>query len=159
MMTSNDKEEELLTLPYTLDVTVKQAAGQFIGRFLRELRDNARIVGNTCPQCGQVNVPPRIVCGMCSVRNGDFIELSDTGTVMQYSSIPMKFMDPSTGEMTAFEKPVGNILLDGGGRLDGFLEETDLEKLRIGLKVKAIFKPKEDRLGKLTDIAFFRTIE
>ena len=58
--------------------------------------------------------------------------------------------------------PCAFIRLDGGDEwtiLVHYLEMIDLEKLRRGMRVKAVWKPKEERRGRLSDISFFRIIE
>jgi hypothetical protein len=65
-----------------------------------------------------------------------------------------------TGEVKPIPYGFGGIQLDGADSiLRHFLEETDLNKLRIGLRMQAVFKPREERVGDLTDILFFRTIK
>ena len=59
--------------------------------------------------------------------------------------------------------PQYQILLDGteAGRctpLYHILEETDIKKISIGMRVQAVWRPREERIGSLNDILYFRTI-
>ena len=52
----------------------------------------------------------------------------------------------------------GFIELKGAAtRLQHFVTASDLNKLRIGMRMKAVFR--EDRKGDLTDIVHFKAIE
>ena len=50
------------------------ATGPAMGRFLRALRDEKKILANVCPNCGRSQVPPREVCAVCRVAVHDFEE-------------------------------------------------------------------------------------
>lgn len=132
--------------------------GKYGSKFLRELRDNRRIVGIRCHKCQKVFVPPRKVCGECFAAMGEIVPLSGQGTVNTFTVLSFGFVDPSTG----IQKPVpytwAFINLDGADNtFIHFLEETDIEKLRVGMRVRAVFE--EERSGQLLDIKHFETIE
>jgi len=129
-----------------------------MGRFLREFKQK-RILGVKCPSCGRTFVPPRQMCGRCHTETCEWVELKDTGTLLYYDIVYYEFIDPTTGE----KKPVpwvhGPIQLDGSDAIiDHFLEETNPKKLRSGMRVQAVWR-EEERIGDLTDIICFRTIE
>jgi hypothetical protein len=68
------------------------------------------------------------------------------------------FVDPDTG----LQKPVpytwAFINLDGADNtFIHYVEETDLEKLHVGMRVRAVFE--ENRKGHLLDIKHFEVIE
>ena len=37
--------------------------------------------------------------------------------------------------------------------------EEDIEKLRLGMRIQAVWKPKEERVGDWSDIRYFKVIE
>ena len=151
---------EHLIIPITMDVPYKWSAGHFLGRFFRELRDNARLVANKCPKCGRILFPPRIVCGRCHVRAAeDWVELGPKGTVYDYTKVYYPMTDSSTGKPRPEPYIHGTIELDGGGLIQHYLEEPDIEKVKVGMRVEAVFKPREERKGSPLDIRYFRTIE
>ena len=132
--------------------------GKHGSKFLQELRDNKRIVGIRCPQCHKVFVPPRKVCGECFVAMDEIVPLSGEGTVNTYTVLNFGFVDPDTG----LQKPVpytwAFIDLDGADNtFIHYVEETDLDKLHVGLRVRAVYE--ENRTGRLLDIKHFETIE
>jgi uncharacterized OB-fold protein len=51
------------------------------------------------------------------------------------------------------------IELDDGTIIRHFLEETDTEKLKEGIRVQAVWKEKAERGEGTSDVKFFRTIE
>ncbi len=134
------------------------AVGKYGSRFLTELRDNKTIVGIRCPKCKKVFVPPRRVCGECFVAMYELVELSGKGTVETYTVLSFGFVDPDTGKQRPVPYTWGFIKLDGtDNTFVHCLEETDLDKLKIGMRVQVVFE--EERRGHLLDIRYFETIE
>lgn len=161
-----EKREEFLAVRSEVRLPWKECAGQYLTKFLMELRDNAKIIGNRCPQCGRISLPPNIVCGWCKIRIEDkpenWVELSDNGTVGIFLEITDRDTEPLTGELLGLPNPGAQILLDGGDEncfLYHILEELDISKVHRGMRVQAVWKPREERRGMLSDIRFFRTIE
>lgn len=152
--------KEFLSMPFTLNLPYRFSGGPFLGKFFRELRDHARLWGNRCPKCRRVMLPPRAVCGACHVPAGQWVEISDRGKLITYTVVVFPMSDPMTGKVKPVPYGFGGIQLDGAdSALGHFLEEKDLNNLRLGLRVQAVFKPREERVGDLTDILCFRTIE
>lgn len=159
-MQGRQVDEEFLTVSYTLDLPFRYAAGPLLSRFYWELRENGRLVANRCPRCGRLLFPPLVVCGRCHVRaTEEFVELSSKGTVLDYTVVLQPIQDPTTGKMREEKYPHATILLDDGVSFTHRLAETDIAKLRVGMRVEAVFRPKEERQGHMTDIIYFRTIE
>ena len=157
---SNQKEGDLITFELTLDVPYRWSAGEHVSRFLKELRDEGKIYCNVCPKCGRAHVPPRPVCGRCNVRMGEWKELSDKGTVLIFNIFEQGFWDPTYGKHREVPHTIALIQLDGPPCVfTHLLEETDVNKLRVGMRVQAVFKPKEMRRGHIRDIVHFKTIE
>jgi len=117
-------------------------------------------VANRCVKCKEVLWPPMQVCGRCKVEAGeDWVELSQTGTVMQYTYLVYPLWDPHYGEK--FANPYANamILLDDGVYIRHFLEETDVNKLKVGMRVKAVWRGDGERGEGMADVKYFRTID
>ena len=151
--------EEYITVEYTRPVPYRWKSGRFVGRFCREMRDNKRLVANTCPVCNKVSMPPHMFCGKCKVKmNEELIEMSDTGTVQTHSTVVMRVWNPRTGDWYEDPYPGAFIRLDSGANFMHRLEETDMEKIHKGMRVKAVWK-EEGRVGGPVDILYFRKIE
>ena len=126
--------------------------GNVGSRFYRELRDRCKIWGIKCSKCQVVYVPPKENCPKCFCQMNDWVELGNTGTLITYTVVryPVPSIQP--------QKPpfaLGIIHLDGAQT--GFphlLGEIDLEKIRIGMRVQAVFQ--DVRGGNLLDIKYFK---
>lgn len=148
--------EEYIIIPIAMARPYRWSRGQYIGRLFKEIRDNKRLVANRCPKCQQLLYPPQMVCGKCHVRASDqFEEISDKGTVVQYTLIKMPLWDPHLGARAEPDPhPTATILLDSGVyTMMARLEETDPEKIKAGMRVQAVWK---EETG---EILYFRTIE
>ena len=148
----------LLTITSELEQPYSYSLGRYGERLVRELRDHKKIVGSKCPQCGHVYVPPRQVCGRCFKRMDKFVEVSTKGTIDSFTVVYFSFIDPETGDKRPVPYGYGRIKLDGADSEFGhFFQEKDLEKLKAGLRVGAVFE--EKRTGNFRDIKHFKIIE
>jgi hypothetical protein len=130
--------------------------GPAMSRFLQELKQG-RIVGRSCRRCKRVIVPPRMFCEYCYGLTEKWIYLEDTGTVETFS---ISYIDPDARRI---KKPIliGVISIDGASPQHGFMHyfgEMKPEELHIGMRVKAVWKPKEERKGAITDIKYFKPL-
>jgi len=152
------EEKKLLRLKWTDAQPFDWAVGRYGSKFLVELRDNKKLVGIKCPKCGFVYMPPRKVCGRCFVVMDELVEVSDKGVMESYTVVYFSFLDPETGKQRPVPYGYGFVKLDGADScFMHFFEETDLKKLKIGLRVQAVFE--ENRTGSIADIKHFKIIE
>ena len=153
------KFSQFLSISRMVDAPYNYNAGYYVSRYLNELKDNKRIIGVKCPQCGRVYVPPRVVCCPCFEEMKDFVTVSDKGTISAFSITRFPFTDPNTGEPKGVPFCGAFIKLDGTDtNIMHLLEETDEDKIKAGMRVQAVFN--EQRTGNhFTDIKYFRIIE
>lgn len=153
-------EQEFISIPITVDVPYRFAAGKYMSRFLIELRDNGKFFGIKCPKCGRVQLPPRVVCAVCHVKNEEWIELSHAGTLLGFSIVHLPLTDPTTGLPHKTPYTYGTVRLDGSdSALDHLIDvEPDIEKVWVGMRVRVVLRPKEERTGDLSDILHFAPI-
>jgi len=134
------------------------SAGIAIGRFLDELK-NGKIIASTCSKCGRIMVPPRVYCEQCYKPIDDWVYVKDTGVVNTFS---VSFL---AADATRLKEPiiVAIINLDGASEGMGIIhrmeEIKDWKKVKIGMKVKAVWKPLKERTGAITDIKYFKPVE
>jgi len=134
------------------------SAGIAIGRFLEELK-KGRIIASTCSKCGRIMVPPRIYCELCFKPTDGWTYVKDTGTINTFSASYL------AADASRLKEPiiVAIIDLDGASKSMGIIhkigEVEDWKQLRIGMKVKAVWKPPEEREGAITDIKYFKPIK
>jgi hypothetical protein len=132
--------------------------GRAMGRFLDGLRQG-KLVASRCPaKCGRTLFPPRAFCELDFVPVEEFLEVEDTGTLETYS---ISYLDTDARRI---EVPiiVGVISIDGASPKMGmmhYIGDVDKEDVHIGMKVKAVWRPPEQRTGAVTDIAHFRPLE
>lgn len=155
MQTATEKLEGLDVWIYHGQIYIpnRYSAGAVGSRFLTELRDRKRIMGTRCSGCNRVYVPARSICGDCYQQLEDWVEVSDLGTVLTYS-----VCHEDNGVQPA-EAPVvyGIVQLDGADTgLVHMIGEVELEELRIGMRVRAVFK--EERMASILDIKYFKPL-
>lgn len=131
--------------------------GIAIGRYLAELKAG-RLVGVHCPSCGRILVPPRMFCQDCFVPTDGFVPLQDTGTVVTFSLCYVRW------DMARLERPLipAVIAIDGASPGMGILHllgEVEPQAVRVGMRVRAVWKPLEEREGAITDIRYFKPLE
>ena len=153
-------EQEYFTVVFDRPRKYKWSTGKYMGKTYKEALENKKLVANRCQKCKQVLWPPVQVCGRCKVEAGeDWVELPQTGKVLQYTFLVFPLWDPHFGEKLATPYPNAMIELDDGTIIRHFLEETDTEKLKEGMRVQAVWKEREERGEGTQDVKFFRTIE
>ncbi|MBU2552277.1 MAG: Zn-ribbon domain-containing OB-fold protein [Proteobacteria bacterium] len=156
-MSQTNMPREFISVPMTVDVPYRFAAGKYLTRFLKELRDNGRFFGIKCPSCGRVQMPPRIVCAPCHVRNEEWVELGLEGTLVGFTVMYLPLTDPTTGKPHEPPFVYGAVVLDGADSSLSHLVnvEPDVEKIKVGMRMRVVLRPREERTGDLSDILYF----
>jgi len=152
------KDFGILSISCVVDVPYHYNAGFFVSRYLRELKENKRILGVKCPKCHKVYVPPRVVCSDCFLKMEEFVPVSDQGAVTGFTVVTVPYTNPNTGEPKKLPYTCAYIKLDGSdSNLMHCLEETDSKKIKTGMRVQAVFN--DIRTGDhFTDIKYFKII-
>jgi uncharacterized OB-fold protein len=111
--------------------------GQYLDKFFDNL-ENKKIVGNKCPKCDDVFVPPRKICGKCNVVipiDQNWVELPDTGTLVNYTITPYRVNDRT--HRKAKDLLLGMIQIDGSNTSIVYrLLNLEPSEVKIGMKVK-----------------------
>jgi uncharacterized protein len=165
----NSNKADLISVPHRLTIKWREPAGLFVNRLFLAMRDKEELWAVRCDSCKRILFPPEIICGMCKLRIEDsernWIKLGNEGTLINFYKVTgSREVDPSTGwhpDGQTFN-PIGFIRPDGGNEwtiLAHVLEEEDTAKLRPGIRVRAIWKPREERKGRMSDIRFWRIVE
>nr|MBC7244297.1 Zn-ribbon domain-containing OB-fold protein [Chloroflexota bacterium] len=132
-------------------------AGIAIGRYLAELKEG-RIIGVHCHRCRRTVVPPRIFCEWCFRPMDEWVYLEDHGVVNTFSICHVRW------DMERLEEPLIPAVIEIAGASKGMgilhlLGEVDPKQVKIGMKVKAVWKPAAERIGAITDILYFKPVE
>jgi len=111
--------------------------GQYLDKFFDNL-ENKKIVGNKCPKCDDVFVPPRKICGKCNVvipLDQNWVELPDTGTLVNYTITPYRVNDRTHRKAKDFL--IGMVQIDGSNTSIIYrLLNLEPSEVEIGMKVK-----------------------
>ena len=158
-MATERNYDQLLTMTFAQPMPYEWSVGKHGSRFFQEIREQRRFIGIRCPSCEKVYVPPRRVCGPCYVEMHDLVPLSDQGTLKAFSIVNYPFLDPDTGRQRPIPYTYGYIQMDGADNIfSHIINETDVDRIEVGMKVRAEFKPKMEMQGHMSDIRHFDII-
>jgi len=147
--------EDLKHVKGEMPVNFLYTAGIAGERFLREIKENAKILGVRCRKCHIVHVPPKIYCERCFERLGDWTELACEGQIETFTTC---YFD-ADGNRLAEPEIFAVIRLRGAN--EGIIhkvQEIRDRDVHVGMEVKAVFREKKDRIGSVLDIAYFEPI-
>jgi len=128
------------------------AASPEESKFFRGLAEG-RLLGQRCPKCQKVYVPPRGACPVDGVPTAEEVELPDRGMVTTFCIVNVPFQ----GQKIPIPYVSAYVLLDGADI--AFLHlilETDVADVRMGMRVEAVWKPREEWTTDLNNIVYFR---
>ncbi len=123
-------------------------------RFFRHLMEKDTFLATKCKKCGKVLFPARLYCEDCfqEISESDWLEVPATGTVRVFTVATIN----AHGKKMEEPKIIALIDIDKtDGALLRIIKTKDLKRDFCGVKVKAVFKPKEKREGTLKDILYF----
>jgi len=151
---------EVVTVPWRPALEYAWDAGVAISRFLDGL-NQGKIYGVRCRQCGRTVTPPRAFCELDFKPMDEWVELADTGTVNTFSICyvtwdmkPLRIPQlPAVIDIDGTSPRVGFLHLVGG--VPGRTVEAIRRRVRVGMPVRAVWKPAAKREGAITDILYF----
>jgi uncharacterized OB-fold protein len=121
-------------------------------KFFRGLAEG-KLFGQRCPVCEKVYIPPRGACPVDGVPTTDEVELPDRGTLTTYCVVNVPFQ----GQTIPIPYVSAYVLLDGADI--AFLHlilDIDAADVRMGMRVEAVWKPREEWTTSLDNIKYFR---
>ena len=86
-----------------------------------------------CGECGKSHYYPRSNCPYCLSAKTEWVETKGTGTIYTYSVM----------RRAAIPYAICYVRLDEGVTMMSNLVDMDLDKIKIGAKVKVVFKPSD----------------
>jgi len=137
-----------LTIAGDFPVYFRYTAGLAGERFLREIKDNGRLVAARCPKCDLNYLPPRIYCERCMSRLEEYVTLENKGTVDSFTvcrkdSDGKDLPQPTTVAFVRFQSAHGGLVHKVKGQVS------------VGDKVRVVFREKSRRTGSILDIDYF----
>jgi uncharacterized OB-fold protein len=140
------------TLATPIRVEYEYTAGLSQSRFLKGIAEG-KFLGQRCPACGKVYVPPRGSCPTDGVALTDEVQLGNTGVVTTYCVVNVPFQ----GQSIEIPYICAQILLDGANiAFMGLIQEIPTDQIRMGMRVEAVWVDK-DQLGlSMASVKYFR---
>ncbi|GAA3999551.1 OB-fold domain-containing protein [Streptomyces sp. NBC_01352] len=122
-----------IVAPARLDYTYTPGRAQ--SAYIHALGDR-RIVGERCPSCRKVYVPPRGACPTCGLATSEQVEVGPRGTVTTFCIVNIK------AKNLDIEVPYvyAHIALDGADlALHGRIGGIPYDRVRMGLRVEPVW--------------------
>jgi uncharacterized protein len=127
----------MITTP--IHLRYRHSASAEESRYLRALAEG-QIIGQRCPACGKVYVPPRGACPTCGVPTTTDVVLPDTGTVTTFCVVNVPFQ----GQRVPVPYVAASVLLDGADiPFQHLILGCAPEDVRMGMRVRAVWRPAE----------------
>ncbi|NGN62877.1 DNA-binding protein [Streptomyces sp. A7024] len=127
-----------VTLPARLDYTY--TPGRATTSYLNGLKER-RLIGERCPVCEKVYIPPRGACPTDGVATAEKVEVGPSGTVTTYAivNIKAKNLDVEVPYVYA------HVAMDGAGLpLHGRIGGIPYDQVRMGMRVEPVWKDGND---------------
>ncbi|MFT7623821.1 MAG: putative OB-fold protein [Myxococcota bacterium] len=132
-------------LEYTVD------AGALRNAFLTDLK-NGKLWGDRCTDTGSVYFPPRGISPTSGKVMTERVPVSEIGTVTTFSVIRVPF----EGQLLTPPYACAHIVLDGSDTtLLHIVGGCDVNDVRMGMRVQAVWRPPEERGPSLENIHYF----
>lgn len=138
-----------------LGITNRYTAGVAGERFLREIKDNGKIMGTKCAKCGSVYLPARMFCEKCFVELDEWVDLGTKGTLFSYSVVTIgpdekPLVQPVIVGIVEFGSPTAKLIHKIG--------EAKPEELSVGQDMEVVLLPEGERKGSILDIAYVKPV-
>lgn len=122
-----------VNLEYTYEASPEESA------FFRGLAEG-RLLGQRCPACGKVYIPPRGACPVDGVPTAEEVELPDTGIVTTFCIVNVPFL----GQKITPPYVSAYVLLDGADiAFLHLIQGIPADQVRMGMRVKAVWRPRD----------------
>ncbi len=130
-------------------------AGEATSRFLSQVKQG-RLVGQRCPACDSVYVPPRGACAACGVATDEEVPVSDKATVESFTIVHI----PIPGNPIQPPYIIANLVVDGANiSFIHLLSECVNDEVHQGQRVQAVWKDESEWDYALDNIQYFKPID
>ena len=144
---------KIFSTSYTPQLRYAWDTGEAIGRYLQELKQG-RLIARRCHQCGRIMIPPRMFCERCFRPTDEWVYVKDTGKIITFSLCYVSW------DVRRLKQPQipAVIEIDGASPGMGILhlvKKVPPKHVKVGMAVRALWKPATQRIGSITDIAYW----
>jgi uncharacterized OB-fold protein len=130
------------------EYTASGAQAEFLDQI-----SQGRLVGQRCSGCHKVYCPPSGACPRCGLPTSEWVDVADRGTITTFCVVRV----PSENIELKLPYSAANILLDGSDMpFIALLQECDPAEVRIGMRVEAVWRPREEWTTSFENIRHFR---
>jgi uncharacterized OB-fold protein len=128
----------MITSPIRLSYDHTVSPGE--SSYLRALAEG-RLIGQRCPACGKVYLPPRGACPVDGVPTATEVELPDAGIITTFCIVNVPFH----GQAVATPYVAASVLIDGADiAFQHLILGCAPDDVRMGMRVKAVWKPQAE---------------
>jgi len=140
----------MIDTPLRLEYHV--TAGRAQTRYLLGMIDG-KFLGERCPKCERVYLPPRGSCPTDGVPTAEVVECGPGGTVTTFCIVNVPFR----GQAIQIPYVCAQVLLDNADiSFMALIQEIPADEVRMGLRVEAVWNPAEERSPSLESLKWFR---
>ncbi|MGY4709609.1 Zn-ribbon domain-containing OB-fold protein [Mycolicibacterium sp. CBM1] len=147
-----DDLEPVTMLVCPSSIEIEHTASLPESAFLRGLEDG-KLLGARTGEAGKVYFPPKEADPATGHELDNFVELSDKGTVTTFAIINIPF----AGQRIKPPYVAAYVLLDGADiPFLHLIQEIDVADVRMGMRVQAVWKPREEWGLGIDNIEYFK---
>lgn len=103
-------------------------------RYFAAAKEGVLLVGK-CSDCREYHFYPRLICPYCNSDNTEWVPAKGTGVIYSHSTMRRGVPAPYT---------IAYVTLDEGVSMMTNIVDCDVDAIKIGDKVKVVFKNAED---------------
>jgi uncharacterized protein len=147
-----DGQEPVTMITTPVQLSYEHTASPAETAYLHGLAQG-RLLGQRCPVCAKVYLPPRGACPTCGVPTADEVALPGTGTVTTFCVVNVPF----TGQRVQPPYVAAQILIDGADiPIQHLVLGCEPAEVRMGMRVEAVWRPPEQWGATAENIDHFR---
>ena len=153
--TASEEQDPVTGMEAPIYLKYNFTAGEATSRFLSAIKEG-RLVGQRCPQCSNVYVPPRGSCAACGVATAEEVEVADKATVESFTIVWIPIPN------NPIQPPyiIANLVADGSNiSFIHLMSECVNEEVRMGQRVQAVWKPQAEWTHAMDNIQYFKPID
>ncbi|MHA7650310.1 Zn-ribbon domain-containing OB-fold protein [Mycobacterium sp. ML4] len=135
-----------------VSLTIQHTASHEESTYLRAIAEG-KLLGARTGEAGKVYFPPHGADPATGLPTTEFVELSDKGTVTTFAIINIPFQ----GQRIKPPYVAAYVLLDGADiPFLHLVADVDAHEVRMGMRVEAVWKPREEWGFGIDNIEYFR---
>jgi uncharacterized protein len=135
-----------------IEMTIQHTASHEESAYLRAIAEG-KLLGAKTGEHGKVYFPPHGADPATGLPTTDFVELPDKGTVTTFAIINIPFQ----GQRIKPPYVAAYVLLDGADiPFLHLVADVDVHEVRMGMRVEAVWKPREEWGYGIDNIEYFR---